>query len=205
MSCTVPFKIAALNRNVCKFWWLQYNSTLSSTLLGVLCCFVRCFCVSAGYSLLNILFPFLQSSCVFRTNCEKSPEEEVWQVWSGDRGGQRPRYTARLPNNSCIKASRVRSVGCRPGMLQLGIPHLSILSDSRKFSCRKHFLYPELILPVDVLLSYSILPCQDIHWFTESRKRFRCKVMFENEYIMHAVHHVHVCTALAKLVWAPPW
>jgi hypothetical protein len=28
----------------------------------------------------------------------------------------------------------------------------------------KHFLYPEIPLPVSAVLSYSVLPCQDTHW-----------------------------------------
>jgi hypothetical protein len=30
--------------------------------------------------------------------------------------------------------------------------------DARQVACCKHFLHPKVLLPVDVLLSYSLLP-----------------------------------------------
>jgi hypothetical protein len=41
--------------------------------------------------------------------------------------------------------------------------HLSTLPDAGHVSCRKHFLCPEILLSVGVLLSYSALPCQNTH------------------------------------------
>jgi hypothetical protein len=43
----------------------------------------------------------------------------------------------------------------------------------------KHFLCPEILLPVGVLLWYLVLPCRDItaKYSTSSSKRFRCEVM----------------------------
>jgi hypothetical protein len=42
------------------------------------------------------------------------------------------------------------------------IRFLSALSDARHVSCLKHFLSPEM-LPACVLLSFSVLSCQDTH------------------------------------------
>jgi hypothetical protein len=39
--------------------------------------------------------------------------------------------------------------------------HLPTLSDAGHVSCRKHFLFPKIMLPVGVLLSYSVLPYQN--------------------------------------------
>jgi hypothetical protein len=49
----------------------------------------------------------------------------------------------------------------------------------------KHFLYPEILLPVGALLSYTVLVRIRIaKCFTNSRKQFRCEVMFKNEHTM---------------------
>jgi hypothetical protein len=84
----------------------------------------------------------------------------------------------------------------------------------RNFSCfvarwalvtDKHFLRCEILLPVCVLLSSSVLPSQDIivKCFTNSSKRFRCEIMFENEHTLCSwIHHVRTYTAFAQLAWA---
>jgi hypothetical protein len=50
-----------------------------------------------------------------------------------------------------------------PLLQRCGVSHQSTLSDAGHVSCRKHFLSAQILLLVGVLLSYSVLPCQDTH------------------------------------------
>jgi hypothetical protein len=65
----------------------------------------------------------------------------------------------------------------------------------------KHLLCSEVLLPAGVLLSYYFLVRIRIaKCFTNSSKRFRCEVMFENEHTFCSwIHHVRTCTAFAQL------
>jgi hypothetical protein len=50
-------------------------------------------------------------------------------------------------------------------MLKPATPHLSTMSDAGHVSCLKHFLCPDILLPVGVLLSYLVLLYQDTHCY----------------------------------------
>jgi hypothetical protein len=53
------------------------------------------------------------------------------------------------------------------------------------------------------LIRYFFVRMRIAKCFTNSSKRFRCEVMFDNEHTFCSwIHHVRICTAFAQLVWA---
>jgi hypothetical protein len=72
------------------------------------------------------------------------------------------------------------------------------LSQTNTF-CASKFCYQSLycFLVLYFIVRMSIAKC-----FTNGDKRCRCEVMFENEHTFCSwIHHVHICTAFAQLVW----
>jgi hypothetical protein len=48
-------------------------------------------------------------------------------------------------------------------LFEIGAAVITNFVTRRALVTDKHFLCPEILLPVGVLLSYSVLPCQDTH------------------------------------------
>jgi hypothetical protein len=61
-----------------------------------------------------------------------------------------------------------------------------------------------------LLIRYFLVRIRIAKFFANRSKRYRCKVVSENEHtICSWIHHVHTCTAFAQLAWAaayrPDW
>jgi hypothetical protein len=98
-------------------------------------------------------------------------------VRSGDRDGRRPRPTFRSPMNSFGKAVVFTVWAVSSTLRSVSSVHTV---RRRACSCRKHFLCSEMLLPVGVLLSYSVLLCQDTHCYIlhEQQQTFSMRINF---------------------------
>jgi hypothetical protein len=67
-------------------------------------------------------------------------------------------------------------------------------------SCAPKFCYQSLYC---CLTRYFLVRIRIVKWFTNSSKRLRCEVTFENERTLCSwIHHVRTCTSFAQLAWA---
>jgi hypothetical protein len=207
------------NNSICKLWWHHCNktkdlsfsfwkknlqnsftATFSKTSIHrfsvrVSCDFAKYFWVVLGKNLFSIV-PVLPN---FVSWSNKHLLWEILKEWksrgvgSGDSGGQRPHPTAltkELLQNSCCS---VRSVGRRPIMLKPATP------DAGHVSCVRKFCYQSACC---CLIRY-LVTIRTAKCFTNSSKRFRCEVMFENEHTFCLwINHVLISTAFAQLAWA---
>jgi nitrate reductase gamma subunit len=172
------------------------------------CDFAKCFLVNAGNSLFNIVFQFFKASWVIRRNSffEKFPQKEVWRGKGWRLWKPKAVISAVLSLDEHLSQkihfagtvfSKISVAVVLVFLRRCGTSHLSTLSDVGHFSCRKHLLHPEMLLPVGVLFSYSVLVVRIriAKCFTNSSKWFRCEVMFENEHTFFSwTHHVCTCT-----------
>jgi hypothetical protein len=74
--------------------------------------------------------------------------------------------------------------------------HLSTLSDFEHVSRRKHFLCPEILLPVCVLLSYSILSCQDTRCLMPREQQKTISMLSTVREWTHVLHANTPCSHL---------
>jgi hypothetical protein len=120
-------------------------------------CSVICF----SYSRVRGLFEY--------TLCLRNPHRnKSGGVRSGDRSGQKPHPTMQLPRNAWSEAVVVFAVCAvvlwcwNKQSLSASLTEIWIRSDA-SVTCHMRFLCPKILLPLGVLLSYAVLPCQGTH------------------------------------------
>jgi hypothetical protein len=143
---------------------LKMTTTTSETAVHpfycISCDFVESFWHNIGDGLFSVMFQFLQALWVIQINCffEKSAQNEVWQgkvwrvQWPNVRALEMNHFPWTVFTEIFVVIVLVFLQCCRS-------THLSTVSNTGHVSCRKLFLCSEVLLPVDVLLSYSVPPC----------------------------------------------